>query len=192
MIWTEHSASRAGQGSAGLGWAVQGWAVTGGVSGEDTFSRAKWTSSRWSQPSICDVATAPQKLLDKLHPTVTVLEWNINRLYTVSSCHICRISTPFWITCKRPKLLRKAGRLQLQGVSLQNWLFKLALRDRRTNIFFDLWCLVASGTVDFCVSSTSFQKKWHRLASAASDRKGGKTQYDISWFYPKKTFFFKA
>ena len=92
--------ARAGQCSAGLGWAVQGWAVqgwavTGGVSGEDTFSRAKWTSSRWSQPSIFDVATAPQKLLDKLHPTVTVLEWNINRLYTVSSCHICRISTPW-------------------------------------------------------------------------------------------------
>ena len=31
----------------------------------------------------CDVATAPQKLLDKLHPTVTVLEWNYNRLYAV-------------------------------------------------------------------------------------------------------------
>ena len=36
---------------------------------------------------------------------------------------------------------------------------------------------------------TSFQKKSHRLASAASDRKGAKTQYDISWFYPQNTFF---
>ena len=34
----------------------------------------------------------------------------------------------------------------------------MALRDRRTNIFFDLWCLVASGGADICVSSTSFQK----------------------------------
>ena len=34
----------------------------------------------------------------------------------------------------------------------------MALRDRRTNISFDLWCLVASRGVDICVSSTSFQK----------------------------------
>ena len=34
----------------------------------------------------------------------------------------------------------------------------MAVRDRRTNIFFDLWCLVASGGADICVSSTSFQK----------------------------------
>ena len=46
----------------------------------------------------------------------------------------------------------------IQGISFRNWLFKLALRDRRTNIVFDLWCLVASGGADICVSSTSFQK----------------------------------
>ena len=34
----------------------------------------------------------------------------------------------------------------------------MALRDKRTNISFDLWCLVASGGLDICVSSTSFQK----------------------------------
>ena len=34
----------------------------------------------------------------------------------------------------------------------------MALRDRRTNISFDLWCLVASGGLDICVLSTSFQK----------------------------------
>ena len=33
----------------------------------------------------------------------------------------------------------------------------MALKDRRTNISFDLWCLVASGGVDICVSSTSLQ-----------------------------------
>ena len=49
-------------------------------------------------------------------------------------------------------------RRDLQGISFRNWLFKSALRDRRTNIFFDLWCLVASGGADICVSSTSFQK----------------------------------
>ena len=34
----------------------------------------------------------------------------------------------------------------------------MALRDRRTKISFDLWCLVASGGVDICVSSICFQK----------------------------------
>ena len=34
----------------------------------------------------------------------------------------------------------------------------MALRDRRTNIYFDLWCLVALEGLDICVSSTSFQK----------------------------------
>ena len=35
---------------------------------------------------------------------------------------------------------------------------KSALRGRRINNFIDLWCLVASGGIKFCVSSTSFQK----------------------------------
>ena len=51
-------------------------------------------------------------------------------------------------------------KLLLQGVSHGNWIFKLALRDRSTNISFDLWCLVALGGVDICVSSTSFQKNY--------------------------------
>ena len=34
----------------------------------------------------------------------------------------------------------------------------MALRDRKTNISFDLWCLEASRGLDICVSSTSFQK----------------------------------
>ena len=56
----------------------------------------------------------------------------------------------------------------------------LLLRIEGPILFFDLWCLAASGGADICVSSTSFQKKLHRLASAASYRKGAKTQYDIS------------
>ena len=35
---------------------------------------------------------------------------------------------------------------------------KLALRGRRINNFIELWCLVASGGLEICVSSTSFQK----------------------------------
>jgi hypothetical protein len=35
---------------------------------------------------------------------------------------------------------------------------KLALRGRRINSFIELWCLVASGGLEICVSSTSFQK----------------------------------
>ena len=33
-----------------------------------------------------------------------------------------------------------------------------------------------------------FSKKWLRLASTASDRKGAKIQHDISWFKQKKIF----
>ena len=36
-----------------------------------------------------------------------------------------------------------------------------------------------------------FSKKWHQLASTASDRKGTRIQYDISWFYPPKKIFSK-
>ena len=35
---------------------------------------------------------------------------------------------------------------------------KLALRDRRINSFIELWCLVALGRLEICVSSTSFRK----------------------------------
>ena len=34
----------------------------------------------------------------------------------------------------------------------------MALRGRRIKDFVDLWCLVASGDLDNCVPSTSFQK----------------------------------
>mgnify|MGYP007015435906 CR=1 FL=1 len=34
----------------------------------------------------------------------------------------------------------------------------MALRGRRTINFVEFWCLVASGDVEICVSSTSFQK----------------------------------
>ena len=34
----------------------------------------------------------------------------------------------------------------------------MALRGRRIDIFLELWCLVASGGLHFCVASTSFQK----------------------------------
>ena len=34
----------------------------------------------------------------------------------------------------------------------------MALRGNRIENYDNLWCLVASGGLDFCVSSTSFQK----------------------------------
>jgi hypothetical protein len=34
-----------------------------------------------------------------------------------------------------------------------------------------------------------FSNKWQWLASTASNKKSAKIPYDISWFYPKKTFF---
>ena len=39
--------------------------------------------------------------------------------------------------------------------------------------------------------SDQFLKKWHRLASTASDRKSAKIQHDISWFI-KNYFLFKT
>ena len=36
----------------------------------------------------------------------------------------------------------------------------MALRGRKTNNFIELWCLVASGGLHFCVSSTNFQKNY--------------------------------
>ena len=36
----------------------------------------------------------------------------------------------------------------------------MALRGRRINDFLELWCLVASRGLHFCVSSTSFQKNY--------------------------------
>ena len=46
----------------------------------------------------------------------------------------------------------------LQGISYWSITNKSALRGRRIHNFIELWCLVGSGGVDFCVSSTSFQK----------------------------------
>jgi hypothetical protein len=36
--------------------------------------------------------------------------------------------------------------------------------------------------------SNHFLKKWHILASTASDRKSAKIHHDISWFYQKKFY----
>ena len=64
----------------------------------------------------------------------------------------------------------------------------MALRGRRIDNFVELWWLVASGVLGIWVSFTSLQKKWHRLASTASDKEGGKFQYDISWIYQINIF----
>ena len=45
----------------------------------------------------------------------------------------------------------------LQGFSYWNVRFEMTLRGKRINTFLELWCLVASGGLDFCVLSTSFQ-----------------------------------
>ena len=36
----------------------------------------------------------------------------------------------------------------------------MALRGRRVDNFLELWCLVASGGLEICVSSASFQKNY--------------------------------
>ena len=59
----------------------------------------------------------------------------------------------------------------IQGISFRNWLFKLALRDSRTNIFF--WFMVPSGIkrCGYLCFINQFSKKWYQLASTAFDRK---------------------
>ena len=47
---------------------------------------------------------------------------------------------------------------------------------------------MASGGLHICVSSTSFQKKWHQLASTASDRKGAKFNMIFHDSTPKNFF----
>jgi hypothetical protein len=56
----------------------------------------------------------------------------------------------------------------------------MALRGSRIKNFDDLWCLRALEGLEFCVSSTSFQKSNIGLASTASNRKVAKIQPDIS------------
>ena len=46
----------------------------------------------------------------------------------------------------------------LQGVSYWSMQSKFALRGRMIHNFIELWCLVASGVLEICVSSTSFEK----------------------------------
>ena len=46
----------------------------------------------------------------------------------------------------------------LQGISYWSVTSKSALRGRRIHNFIELWCLVGSGGLDICVSSTNFQK----------------------------------
>ena len=81
--------------------------------------------------------------------------------------------------------------MSIYRVCISYWSVKSnsALMGRSINHFIKLWFIVGSGGLEICVSSTSFQKKWHWLASTASNRKGAKIQYDISWLYPH--FFFQ-
>ena len=64
----------------------------------------------------------------------------------------------------------------------------MALRDRRIKDFLELGCLVASGGLDFCVSSTSFQKNdigWPQQPPTEKVLKFNMIFYDST---PKKLF----
>jgi hypothetical protein len=64
----------------------------------------------------------------------------------------------------------------------------MALRDRRTNIYFDLWCLVASGGLDICVSSTSFQKNYINWPQQPPTQRVSdiSEKLDFRWSIPQK------
>ena len=53
------------------------------------------------------------------------------------------------------------------------------------------WIMVHSGfsRVGNLCFTNQFSNEWQWLTSTASDRKGAKIQYDISWLNPKKLFF---
>ena len=55
---------------------------------------------------------------------------------------------------------------------------KFALRVRKINNLIESWCLVASGGVEICVSSSSFQK--NDVGWPQNDRKDTKIQCDSS------------
>ena len=67
----------------------------------------------------------------------------------------------------------------------------MALRGSRIKNFDDLWCLRASGGLEFCVSSTSFQKSnigWPQQPPTENLLKFNLIFHDST----KKTFFFKT
>ena len=66
----------------------------------------------------------------------------------------------------------------------------MALTGSRMENFDEIWCLVASGGYDFCVSSTSFQKSnigWPQQPPTEKMLKFNLIFHDST----KKTFFFK-
>jgi hypothetical protein len=56
----------------------------------------------------------------------------------------------------------------------------LGLTDRNMQGRICLKVILKFGGREILVSTTSFLKKYYRLTSTASDRKGAKIQYDIS------------
>ena len=64
----------------------------------------------------------------------------------------------------------------------------MALRDRRTNISFDLWCLVASGGVDICISSIGFQKNYIGWPQQPPTERVSdiSKKFDFWWSIPQK------
>ena len=80
------------------------------------------------------------------------------------------------------------GFSHIEGVSYWRVQSKSALRGRRINNFIELWCLVASGGLEICVSSTSFQKNdigWPQqpLTERVSDIS---EKLDFWWSIPQK------
>ena len=65
---------------------------------------------------------------------------------------------------------------------------KSALRGRRINNFIEFWCLVGSGGLEICVSSTSFQKNdidWPQQSLTEEVQKFNMIFHDYT---PQKTF----
>ena len=78
---------------------------------------------------------------------------------------------------------RELALLVLQGISPWNVSFKLTLTDRNMQVRFCLKVSVYSWDYGIWVSSTSFQKSTHRLASKASNRKFNINFHDSVNFY---------
>ena len=74
----------------------------------------------------------------------------------------------------------------IKVVSHRSVFLKLTLTDRKMQAKICLKVVLTSLDYGIWVSETSFLKKWHILASTASNSKSANILHDFSWFYQKK------
>jgi len=79
----------------------------------------------------------------------------------------------------------------VQGVRGQSGFFNWALTERNIHVRLYLKVVLKSWDMEILIFRTNFQKKYHRLASTASNRKGAKID---KWYFmiSQKIMFFRT